>query len=197
MKSTADIFSSSIYQLYHFVRKISLNSIWWWFQHRHLGAAKELKKLKGLMYRLSRLERNAPCLIFQSSIHPRLVSRNFWKSVAQHNGTFTKVQPPLQLVFIASLCWPNFTCLTLWSSSSWHFTCLTSSTYILTAVDSDTFSLRYILFNYNQIMYVNWTLKSFLTYHIFNVLLEFSMYITSSFAFIFVFVVLSGPAGLI
>ena len=60
MKSTADIFSSSIYQLYHFVRKVSLNSIWWWFQHRHLGAAKELKKLKGLMYRLSRLERNAP-----------------------------------------------------------------------------------------------------------------------------------------
>ena len=29
--------------------------------------------------------------------------------------------------------------------------------YLYTAVDSDTFSLRYILFNYNQIMYVNWT----------------------------------------
>ena len=52
------IFFPTIYQFYHFVRKISLNSIWWFEQHH--AATKELKKLKGLTYRLSRLERNAP-----------------------------------------------------------------------------------------------------------------------------------------
>lgn len=123
--------------------------------HRHLGAAKELKKLKGLMYRLSRLERNAPLSDLSKFNSPQQTGiKELLKKCRTTQWHFYESPTPTPTRFYCILMLAK-----LYMSHTLVFVVLafhmSDIEYLYTAVDSDTFSLRYILFNYNQIMYVN------------------------------------------